>query len=308
MDHLRHHGLVTAFIAVLAIAGTAAAQVQPIDCATELYASTQTGEILAVNISTGASRVLSSIQTPVEGQPMVEFATECEYDFGTGDLWYESTNGFTDLVRVNPITGQILETVDHGPVSLAGMEFVNGTLYAAVIGTGGGPGDPEGGQGGSTLATVDLTTGNLNTIGSITAPSVISGLAYDEATDTLYGVTAGGLPADLIIINRATGQSTVVGATGYQRIGSIEFGPDGFLYGGTTQSGSPSANALLRIDPANGATTLVGTGAFSITGLAACQEQMQPPEPAIPTGTPAGIAVMALLMAAAALILIRSRS
>jgi hypothetical protein len=294
--------------ASLAIAGTASAQIPTIDCDTEMYASSQSGDILAVNASTGAARVLFNIGGDTEGQPASSFGTELEYDPITDELWVESVNGDTEIVRVDPAIGAIVEVVDHGPVSLAGMEFINGVLYAAVIGIGGGGGSPEGGQGGSVLATVNLATGNLNNLGPITAPSVISGLAYDEATDTLYGITAGGVPADLITINRATGQATVVGPTGYTRIGSIEFGPDGFLYGGTTFSGAPNANALLRINPATGAATLVGTGSASITGLATCRQPTQPQEPAIPTSTPLGVLITVLLVIGAAFVVLRARS
>jgi hypothetical protein len=86
----------------------------------------------------------------------------------------------------------------------------------------------------------------------------------------MYGITAGGAPANLVTIDLGTGTATVVGPTGLDRIGSIEFGPDGNLYGGVTASGSSLATYLVRIDKATGAATPIGETGFSITGLTSC--------------------------------------
>ena len=62
-----------------------------------------------------------------------------------------------------------------------------------------------------------------------------------------------------------TGVATVVGSTGFQA-GSLQFGPDGNLYGGGT--GFANGGDLFRIDPATGLSTFVGaTGFSSVTGL-----------------------------------------
>jgi uncharacterized repeat protein (TIGR03803 family) len=59
--------------------------------------------------------------------------------------------------------------------------------------------------------------------------------------------------------------ATVIGNTGF-RAGSLEFGPDGSLYGG---GGGANAGQLFRIDPATGTSTLVAaTGIGTISGLA----------------------------------------
>jgi hypothetical protein len=118
--------------------------------------------------------------------------------------------------------------------------------------------------------TVDTATGALTHIGA-TGFGPISGLAYDKGAGIMYGITAGGTPANLVRINLTTGAATVVGPTGLDRVGSIEFGPDGNLYGGVTAFGSSFPSYLVRINTATGAATPIGNTGYSITGLTACQ-------------------------------------
>ena len=92
----------------------------------------------------------------------------------------------------------------------------------------------------------------------------ISGLAYDVAGATMYGIRGGPGPADLLTINLGTGVASIVGSTGIQA-GSLQFGPDGNLYAGGTGT---SAGDLFRINPLSGASVLVGaTGFATVTGL-----------------------------------------
>src|SRR5207302_8033583 len=68
---------------------------------------------------------------------------------------------------------------------------------------------------------------------------------------------------NLVTINLTTGAATTVGSVGFNA-GSLEFGPDGNLYAGSTDG----AGNLYRIDKTNGAATLVGrTGFNNVTGL-----------------------------------------
>ena len=145
-----------------------------------------------------------------------------------------------------------------GPIadgrSFTGLEYVGSTLYGTVLF---GPGSA------SELRTLDPSTGAWTSIG-LTGFGPISGLAYDEATGVMYGITGGPGPAQLLTIDLATGTATVVGPAGFQA-GSLEFGPDGALYGGGTGS---SAGLLFRINTATGEGTSVGsTGFSSVTGL-----------------------------------------
>ena len=85
----------------------------------------------------------------------------------------------------------------------------------------------------------------------------------------MYGVTAGEAPSDLVTIDLTTGAATLVGSTDLERIGSIEFGTDGYLYGGVSRNGGDLANHLVRIDIDTGAATVLFDTGFSITGLTA---------------------------------------
>ena len=69
-----------------------------------------------------------------------------------------------------------------------------------------------------------------------------------------------------------TGAATVVGATGFDHIGSIEFASDGNLYGGLTFNASQFPNHLVQIDVRSGAAAVVGNTGFSITGLTAMNQ------------------------------------
>ena len=99
----------------------------------------------------------------------------------------------------------------------------------------------------------------------------ISGLSFSPDAD-LFAV-AGGMNA-LASINPATGAATILGSFGLTGQGdparndaldlSMTFGCDGTLY-----LASAYADKLWTVDPANGATTLVGATGQTITGLVA---------------------------------------
>ena len=142
------------------------------------------------------------------------------------------------------------------------FRFVGSTLYGTFKSGSGGP--P------SELVIVNTSTGNLTPIG-FTGFGPISALAYDNSTAiSAYGVTAGG-PFSDCTIDLSTGVATIVGPTGLDDIGSIEFGPDGNLYGGVSIAGYPFDNYLIQIDTATGVATPIADTGFSITGLTSCQ-------------------------------------
>jgi len=148
---------------------------------------------------------------------------------------------------------------------------------------------------------VNTTNGELTTRGP-TGFSSISGLAYDVSSGTLFGITAGGLPADLIRIDLTTGAATFVGSTGLDRVGSIEFGPDGLLYGIVTSTGTSYPTYLVQIDTATGLATPVVITNKHITGLTSCRFIQGI---GIPSFSRLGVISLLLLLVVVALVQIR---
>jgi Repeat of unknown function (DUF6923) len=114
----------------------------------------------------------------------------------------------------------------------------------------------------SNLYTVNPNTGAATSVGSI--GKAITGLAYDDTSATLYGVTAGvsldGTERQLLVINQTNGSSTVVGSLGTNEIEDIAFNGNGELYGW-----NESGDDLVRIDKATGAVTKVGESNLGVT-------------------------------------------
>lgn len=244
--------LLTTFMVISMLLGNVSiVQGQP-DCS-KLLGSDQSGNLFDIDINTAAAGLIGN-----SGRPL---ATEIEYDDLTDTLYAEGVDGVPNLDTIDPTTGAFLGTVTHPLGALNGLEFVGSTLYGTFITSGGG-GAP------STLVIVNTTTGVLTPVGP-TGLGPISGLAYEQASQVMYGITAGGVPAQLVTINLATGAAAVVGPTGVTRIGSIEFGPDGNLYGGVSQNGANPGDLLL-INKNTGVAAVVGNTGFSITGLTSC--------------------------------------
>jgi hypothetical protein len=238
------------------------------------------GKLIRIDTATGASTLVGALP---------ESMTECVYDALNQKLYAQGADGSFLLYRIDPMTGASLGSVATG-AALNGMEFVNGTLYATAIGSA---------LAASYLVTVDPQTGVLAIIG-LTGFGPISGLAYDHATGTMYGVLGGGAPAGLITIDLNTGAGSIVGPTGLDRIGSIRFGTDGILYGGLTNNATIFADHLVLINTTTGAATDIGNTGFSITGLA-----LSPPPPHVPAMNEWGMAMLILLTGASSIYLLR---
>jgi hypothetical protein len=114
----------------------------------------------------------------------------------------------------------------------------------------------------SSLYTLNPGTGAATSVGPI--GKAITGLAFDDTTSTLYGVTAGvsldGSERQLLTINTATGASTLVGSLGANEIEDIAFNSNGELYGW-----NESGDDLVRIGKATGAVTKVGESNQGVT-------------------------------------------
>jgi len=237
-----------------------------------LWAGDQNGNLISVDTNTGAG-------IPVGQETEFPLSTEIEFDPITQTLYSDEFNGFTNLHTIDPATGQSTGFVSHGCCAYTGMEFVGTTLYVTNIDPGMGKGpefDPSDFDGGPTaifLDVVDPSTGMSVRIGPTNTPP-ISGLAYDADAGIMYGVTAGGAPADLVSVNLDTGNATTLvpltDVTGAQlgAVGSIEFAQNGVLYGAVAMAGNINPGWLFSIDIGTGVVTFIGdTGLPSITGL-----------------------------------------
>ena len=215
----------------------------------DLFGSDKDGNLFVLDLLTGAGTLIGLLPTD---------ATEIECDQTLDpDCFVQNPNGglaitpfdITNAAGLGPTVG------DGG--SFTGLEYVGGVLYGTYI-LGGGGMTP------STLATLDPLTGVATDIG-LTGVGPIPGLAYDVASGVMYGIAGGIGLSDFYTINLSTGVATVVGTTTMQA-GSLQFGPDGNLYAGGT--GDISPGELHQIDPATGASTLVGSTGFGrVTGL-----------------------------------------
>ena len=216
---------------------------------TILYGCDPNGTIFTIDLSSGVGTA-TGVYAPTYS------ATEIEHDFLSGAAFVQSRDGAFSGQRFDIQSGAALGPVVYSGGSFQGLEYVDSTLYGTFNTSGQGP---------SSLAILDPTTGGTTVIGP-TGRGPISGLAYDAGSGTLYGIDGGGSSgaARLLTLNLSSGAATVIGPTGFTA-GSLEFGPDGKLYGG---GDAINGGHLYRIDPATGGATLIGTtGFYSVSGL-----------------------------------------
>ena len=139
-------------------------------------------------------------------------------------------------------------------------EFVGNTLYA--VGT-----PATGGTSPSSLFTLNPTTGTATLIGAMGISGPVSGIAYDAANSTLYGIEGGSTsPYNLVSLDLTTGAATVLFSAGTTSFGSLSYGPDGNLYAGTSTGLLYEINvASQTVTPLMGFTALPSAG---VSGLA----------------------------------------
>ena len=220
-----------------------------------LYGTTgsSSNELITIDPSTGTGTLVTPISGTLGGVTEIEFRDD-EVLFGTVG------GGLLEVVTIDPLTGVATVIGLHSPfAAVAGLDFDNGgnllgALYEPSVTT--------------DLVTIDQTTGASTVVGTMFPGGVdrVPGLTFDTG-GTLYGVVHQAGPSSLYTINPTTGVPTLVGPIGFDKVGAIEFGPDGILYGGVG-SNVTNAGALISIDPSTGAGTLIGpTGFLAISGL-----------------------------------------
>jgi hypothetical protein len=124
------------------------------------------------------------------------------------------------------------------------------------------------------LYTISTSTGAATLVGPLVGASnasltyAITGLAVQPGTGTLYGSTSrhsANSPGNLVTVNPATGQVTVIGPFGSSRTAAdLTFTPAGTLYG--SMVGQVRRPQLGTINVTTGAATLVGSTNLSTTG------------------------------------------
>ena len=163
-------------------------------------------------------------------------------------------NAFDEVYDLFPLDTPS-QTTTVSPISLAN-DFGGDFPGAGVIGD-----DPNTAYvaASSTLYTVDVQTGTVTQVGTLTTDFGITGLAYDTTTDTYYAVTGdfGSDPnatGSLYEIDVTTPSATLVGSlTGSDILLDAAFDDSGTLYGIDRDT-----DELFEIDTATGAATLVG--------------------------------------------------
>lgn len=109
-------------------------------------------------------------------------------------------------------------------------------------------------DGGGTLGTVDVATGNVAVIGNMGI--TMTDLAFDPS-GKLYGISF----TSLYQIDGTSGQTSLVGNLGLTGANALVFGTDGTLY-----ASANNTTNLYSIDVATGAATALGSTGFSAAG------------------------------------------
>lgn len=162
--------------------------------------------------------------------------TEIEFDPMTGFLYAKAVDGCDYGFTFDPrdgCEGDLYLTVppnDFDFGDFQGAEVIDGIWYVSSVRR-------------YSLDIFDPVMGTFSPIGFHGGMLSFNGLAYDGTT--LYGCEARG-GTGLYSIDIMTGAATLIGDMGVS-LGSLEVGPDGYLYGGGGMM--PYAGRLYRIDP-----------------------------------------------------------
>eukprot|EP01083_Nonionella_stella_P075729 205960_1 len=172
---------------------------------------------------------------------LMDKPTEVIYDC-INDKMYVAQGGDNFVVdEIDMSNADIIKSLDVDG-SYPGLEYVDGILYGSTAKSPIGDG----------LRILDPITSVAQVLTAIhDNDESISGLAYNIETNTMYGVTAGGVTSVLVTIDLTTGEilPTVTG-TGIESLVSLTFDNNGLLYGG-----DKSGNIYL-INTDNGDTEL----------------------------------------------------
>ena len=233
---------------------------QQVFAAGVLYGVNQDGDVFTIDTTTGAATVVGNYfaQGSFAEIECPSNSINCFLTTG-GDAFVPNAK------TIAPITLSAVPTVGppspQFPFPVPALEYVGNILYGADIN-------------GDLFIITNPTTAATSPIGNMGFRA--SGLAYDTVNGKMYVMD--GISADLYTVDLTDATVTFIGNTQTGEVGSIEFGPDGKLYGGgNTCADSPpnlpfgGAGDIFTIDTSTGVATRVGpTGLPPIT-LGSCR-------------------------------------
>lgn len=214
------------------------------------------GAIYSINDATGAATLLTT--TPGTRPSFVGA------DFRQGVLYVSDVafNGDFMFGTYDLATGAFTQVSNQGIFAdIRGLAYRPGSdLFYGV----------EGSRPGFPIVTIHPVTGAVTTIGDTN--TFILGLAFNQASDTLYGISWGGLPGNplnLVTINTSTAAVTPVGPTGQTASdfsAGLAFDEDNDILYMNLATNTSTPNSLFTVNTATGAATLVGANG-SVMGL-----------------------------------------
>ena len=195
-----------------------------------ILVSVQNDGSYEIDPSTGAMTLLASLDDQTLAVTSLDVS-----EAGTAII---HDNSLYQVMEIDVCDGTTSSIGETGFEKMGGIAFTN----AGLIGLD---------QNSDVLVSIDTTTGEGTEIGSLGMDVGNNGVAYDCATDTLYGLEAGGR---LLELDVSTGTATVVANTG------TSFSVVGLEYDASTQSLlATDGSTLYRITPSTGAISTLAT-------------------------------------------------
>ena len=215
-----------------------------------LYGCDRTGKYFVLDLRTGAGTLVGQLPMGAVG--------EMDYDDLTGRAYVQSSDGAFSIQPFAVGTGAGLGPPVGDPGSFASLEPIFGSWYGCFH---------TAACGASQIAQIDPTTGAVLSGPVPTGVGPIAGMAWNFPLARMYYVTGAGGGCggtSTLYWNPTFGSAlNLVGPVGFNA-GSLEWGPDDNLYGGSTGG----AGQLYRINPTNGVASLIGASGFGqMTGL-----------------------------------------
>jgi len=218
-----------------------------------------------VDLGTGAFTPVGTVQT-ADGLTVFDDVECLAIDPLTGVIY--AVNGGSELITIDPGTGHATVIGDMGLNDVDALAFhpKTGELFAVDVTRATNPGVLYLIDKATAAATlhVALSYPDPNPLAGTVDPH-LDGVGFSPTTGVLYGAfSPWAKPSYLVTVDLATGQLTVVGATGTDDVEDICFAADGTLFGAQGDEGAFGADSggtyegLVVLDPATGAATGVG--------------------------------------------------